>query len=143
GSGTSLGGQTVGRALVLDFSRYMNSLLEVDAGAGRARVQPGVILDELNAQLRQHRLQFAPDVATSNRASIGGMMGNNSSGAHSVIYGKTVDHVLAQQVVLSDGSETEFHELDAGEWARREQRPGAEGRIYQTVRRVVEENAEE
>lgn len=143
GSGTSLGGQTVGEALVIDGSKHLNRVLEIDADGARARVQPGVILDELNAQLRPHRLQFAPDVATSDRASVGGMMGNNSSGAHSVIYGKTVDHVLAQQVVLADGSETEFRELDAGEWARREDGAGTEGRIYRTVRRVVDENADE
>src|SRR6185369_12173194 len=112
GSGTSLGGQTVGEALVLDCSKRMNQVLAVDAGAAQARVQPGVILDELNAALRPHRLKFAPDVATSSRASVGGMMGNNSSGAHSLIYGKTLDHVIAQSVVLADGSEATFQELD-------------------------------
>ncbi len=143
GSGTSLGGQTVGEALVLDFSMYMNRVLEVDPDAARVRVQPGVILDELNSELRPLGLQFAPDVATSNRASVGGMMGNNSSGAHSVLYGKTVDHVLSQHVVLADGSEARFHELDVTEWERRATGQGLEARIYSEVGRLVEEHREE
>jgi FAD/FMN-containing dehydrogenase/Fe-S oxidoreductase len=143
GSGTSLGGQTVGEALVLDCSRFMNRILAVDSGAAQASVQPGVILDELNAALRPHRLKFAPDVATSNRASIGGMMGNNSSGAHSLIYGKTVDHVLTQSVVLADGSETRFGEVDEAEWNRIASGTGLEASVYRNVGRIVRENAEE
>jgi FAD/FMN-containing dehydrogenase/Fe-S oxidoreductase len=143
GSGTSLGGQAVGEALVLDCSKYMNRVLELDADAAQARVQPGVVLDELNGFLRPHRLQFAPDVATSNRASVGGMMGNNSSGAHSVLYGKTVDHVIAQRVVLADGSEAQLRELTESEWERSASGTGLEARAYRTVARVIRENAEE
>ena len=75
------------------------------------RVQPGIVLDELNAQLKPHGLRFAPDISTASRATIGGMMANNSSGARSVIYGKTIDHVLEQEVVLSDGSIAHFRPL--------------------------------
>jgi len=143
GSGTSLGGQAVGAALVLDFTRYMNGVLELNAAEGWVRVQPGVILDELNALLKPHALMFAPDVATSNRASIGGMMGNNSCGARSLLYGRTVDHVLEQEVVLADGSTARFAEATPEEWKRRAAADTLEGRIYRDVWRICEENAAE
>src|SRR5579884_3810473 len=95
--------QAVGRALVLDFSKYMNRVLEVDAEAGWARVQPGIVRDELVAALAPTGLTFGPETSTSNRATIGGMIGNNSSGARSIVYGKTVDNVLAVRVVLAGG----------------------------------------
>jgi FAD/FMN-containing dehydrogenase len=104
GGGTSLGGQAVGHSMIVDFSKYMNNVLQVNTDERWARVEPGVVLDELNAELAQHGLQFAPDPATGNRATIGGMMGNNSSGTKSIIFGKTSDHVLAGKVLLSDGS---------------------------------------
>lgn len=143
GSGTSLAGQTVGAAVVLDFTKYMAGVLEVNPDEQWVRVQPGVILDELNAQLLPHRLRFAPDVATSNRASVGGMMGNNSSGAHSILYGKTVDHVLEQRVVLSDGERAHFLELSPDEWRRRGEGHDLEARIYREVDRICRENADE
>src|SRR5216684_7798314 len=92
GGGTSLTGQTVNHALVLDFSRYMNNVIEVNPDEKWARVQPGVVQDELNAHVRPQGLLFGPDTSTSNRATIGGMIGNNSAGAHSLTYGKTLDH---------------------------------------------------
>ena len=94
GGGTSLSGQAVGRAVVLDLSKRMNRILEIDEEERWVRVEPGVVLDELNAWLRPRGLMFGPDVATSSRANIGGMIGNNSSGARSLLYGKTIDHVL-------------------------------------------------
>ena len=94
GGGTSLAGQAVGQAIVLDFSKYMHRLLEVDEEGMWCRVQPGLVQDELNALVRAKGLQFGPDTSTSNRATIGGMIGNNSAGAHSLTYGKTLDHVL-------------------------------------------------
>jgi FAD/FMN-containing dehydrogenase/Fe-S oxidoreductase len=136
GSGTSLGGQTVGKAIVMDFSKYMNRVLELNADEGWVRVQPGVILDELNATLKPHGLMFAPDVATSNRASIGGMMGNNSSGAHSVIYGKTVDHVKAVEVVLADGTRTTLGEQLAGSSEQ-------SSRFRGELRRIASDNRDE
>lgn len=143
GSGTSLAGQCVGAALVLDFTRYMHGILELNAAEGWVRVQPGVILDELNLFLKPHGLQFAPDVATSNRASIGGMMGNNSCGARSLLYGRTVDHVLEQRVVLADGSEAHFSEVTPEEWERRGRVETSEGRIYREVGRLCREHADE
>ena len=104
GAGTGLTGGAVNRGLQLDCSRFLNRILHVDAEHRTVRVEPGVVLDELNAELKQHGLQFAPDVATSNRATIGGMIANNSCGARSVRYGRTVDHVLHVDVVLGDGS---------------------------------------
>ena len=103
GGGTSQAGQAIGAGLVLDTSKYLNRVLAIDPEARTARVEPGVVLDELNHQLKPHRLRFAPDVSSSSRATVGGMMANNSSGARSVLYGKTIDHVRTQQVVLADG----------------------------------------
>ncbi|MCH8893992.1 MAG: FAD-binding oxidoreductase, partial [Chloroflexi bacterium] len=104
GGGTSLAGQTVNHAIVTDFSKYLNQLIEVNKEEQWARVQPGIVLDDLNRQLLPHGLMYAPDPTTSNRACVGGGVGNNSCGAHSVIYGKTVDHVKEVEVVLSDGT---------------------------------------
>src|SRR5918998_291362 len=101
GGGTSLAGQTVGHAVVMDFSKYMNRILEVNTDEGWARVQPGVIQDEFNAHLRPLGFLFGPDTSTSNRATIGGMTGNNSAGSHSIVYGKTIDHVMDVSVVLA------------------------------------------
>ncbi|WP_246266506.1 FAD-binding and (Fe-S)-binding domain-containing protein [Nonomuraea typhae] len=102
GAGTSLAGQTVGRAVVVDFSRHMNRILELDGGM--ARVQPGVVQDQLNRAAAKQGMMFGPDTSTSNRATIGGMIGNNSAGSHSVRYGSTIDHVEALGVVLADAS---------------------------------------
>lgn len=104
GGGTSLAGQAVGHAIVIDFSKYMRKVLEVNTEEGWVRTQPGIILDELNAQLRSHNVHFAPDPSTSNRGNVGGALGNNSCGAHSVIYGKTVDNVREVRAVLSNGN---------------------------------------
>src|SRR4029079_18035237 len=84
GGGTSLAGQTVGRAIQIDFTRYMHNVLEVNAAEGSAWVEPGLVLDELNAALASHDLKFAPDVSPSNRATIGGMIATNSSGMYSL-----------------------------------------------------------
>ncbi|MFG2072365.1 FAD-binding and (Fe-S)-binding domain-containing protein [Nonomuraea maritima] len=102
GAGTSLAGQTVGAAVIVDFSRHMNRILELDGRS--ARVQPGVVQDQLNRAARRHGLMFGPDTSTSNRATIGGMIGNNSAGSHSVRYGSTIDHVEALRVVLADAT---------------------------------------
>ncbi|GAA4970992.1 FAD/FMN-containing dehydrogenase/Fe-S oxidoreductase [Nonomuraea thailandensis] len=102
GAGTSLAGQTVGAAVIVDFSRHMNRILEIDGRT--ARVQPGVVQDQLNRAARRHGLMFGPDTSTSNRATIGGMIGNNSAGSHSILYGSTIDHVQALRVVLADAT---------------------------------------
>src|SRR6476661_4549735 len=109
GGGTSLAGQTAGgRGLVLDLSRHMNAIDEVDAQARTVRVQPGVVQEQLNQAVKRYGLVFGPDTSTSNRATLGGMIGNNSSGSESIVYGTTVDHVLELDVVLSDGSQATF-----------------------------------
>jgi FAD/FMN-containing dehydrogenase/Fe-S oxidoreductase len=104
GAGTGLSGGAVNRGVQLDCSRHLNRILEIDPQRRIARVEPGVVLDELNAVLLPHGLHFSPDVATANRATVGGMIGNNSAGAHSLLVGRTCDHVLGLEVVLSDGS---------------------------------------
>src|SRR6266581_6054831 len=104
GGGTSLTGQTVNRALVLDFSRYMDQVLEVNAEELWVRVQPGLVQDNLNDHVRTLGLGFGPDTSTSNRATLGGMLGNNSGGSHSIAYGLTVEHVIELTTVLADGS---------------------------------------
>jgi len=113
GGGTSQAGQAIGAGLQLDTSKYLHRVLEVDVAARTAWIQPGVVLDELNAHLRPQALRFAPDISTASRATIGGMIANNSSGARSVLYGKTIDHVLELKVVLADGSTAHFRPLDA------------------------------
>lgn len=143
GGGTSLAGQTVGTSLVLDFSRYMNETLEVNPEERWVRVQPGVVRDELNAGLAKHRLHFAPDPATADRANFGGMIANNSSGTRSILYGKTVDHVLEMRVLLSDGSEIELKELSGEEYAQRAALNTREGQVLSGVRGIIESNRDE
>src|SRR3990167_9199666 len=111
GGGTSLAGQTVGHAIVLDFSKYMNRVLEVNQEELWCRVEPGLVQDELNAHVRPLGLLFGPDTSTSNRATLGGMIGNNSGGAHSIAYGLTVEHVIELTALLADGSRAVFGEV--------------------------------
>jgi FAD/FMN-containing dehydrogenase/Fe-S oxidoreductase len=111
-AGTSLAGQVVGGGIVVDVSRHFNRILSVDASARRVRVQPGVIRDDLNLHLRPYGLFFAPETSTANRAMIGGMVGNNSCGSNSVVYGSAREHLVAARALLSDGSEVEFGPLD-------------------------------
>ncbi|MFQ5875844.1 MAG: FAD-binding oxidoreductase, partial [Dehalococcoidia bacterium] len=94
GAGTSLSGQAINHAIVVDFSKYMDRLIEVDPDEGWARVEPGIVLHALNQQVSRYGLHFAPDPTTANRSTIGGAIGNNSCGTHSILYGKTLDHVL-------------------------------------------------
>ncbi|MGH9459857.1 MAG: FAD-binding oxidoreductase, partial [Vicinamibacteria bacterium] len=108
GGGTSLAGQAVGEAVILDLSKYMNRVLELNIPERWVRVQPGIVQDGLGAYLKLHGVRFGPETATSNRANLGGMIGNNSAGARSLIYGKTVDNVLEVRVILADGSEAVF-----------------------------------
>src|SRR5579864_7440289 len=138
GGGTSLAGQTVGRAVVLDFSKYMTGVLEVNADAGWARVQPGIVRHELLRALAPAGLLYGPETSTSTRATIGGMIGNNSSGSRSLVYGKTVDTLLAMRATLADGTPVVFDEVSAVEAARRARGGGTEARLYREVARIVE-----
>jgi FAD/FMN-containing dehydrogenase/Fe-S oxidoreductase len=143
GGGTSLTGQTVNRALVLDFSAHMNRVLEVNAEELWARVQPGLVQDELNHHVRPQGLLFGPDTSTSNRATLGGMMGNNSGGSHSITYGLTVEHVIEVVALLADGSRVLFKELSPVEFEAKCARPTLEGDIYRAVARLRDRYAAE
>jgi FAD/FMN-containing dehydrogenase/Fe-S oxidoreductase len=136
GGGTSLTGQTVNHALVLDFSRYMDKVLEVNAEELWVRVQPGLVQDNLNHHVRPLGLGFGPDTSTSNRATLGGMLGNNSGGSHSIAYGLTVEHVIELTAVLADGSRAVFGEVTPDEFAAKCRAPGLEGQIYREVARI-------
>src|SRR5688572_27425032 len=143
GGGTSLTGQTVNHAVVIDFSRYMNQVLEVNTEELWARVQPGLVQDELNHHVRPMGLLFGPDTSTSNRATLGGMMGNNSGGSHSLAYGLTVDHVIEIRALLADGSEAFFGELTPAEFEAKTRASGLEGQIYREVAAIREGYADE
>ena len=143
GGGTSLAGQAVNHAIVMDFSKYMNRVLEVNPEERWARVEPGIVLDELNRQLAPHGLQFAPDPTTSNRACVGGAVGNNTCGSHSVIYGKTIDHVLELHTVLSDGSVAHFHALDDSQLETKMASGSLEAEIYRRVQSIAQDNKDE
>lgn len=143
GGGTSLSGQSIGPGVVLDCSKYLNQVLEMDVPRRVARVQPGVVLDVFNKLLEAHDLQFGPDVSTSSRANLGGLMGNNSAGARSIVYGKTIDHVLTQTAILSDGSKIVAEPLDEAGWEAKCRVPGLEGGIYRDVRRIVRQHHDE
>jgi len=146
GGGTSLGGQAVGPSMIVDFSKYMNEILELNVEKRWVRVQPGIVLDELNAVLARHGLHFAPDPATSSRATIGGMMGNNSSGTKSIVYGITRDHVLATKVLLPDGTILELEELSSDEYDRKVRGTNGntrEAQILSGFKKIIEANRDE
>jgi len=140
GGGTSLSGSTVGAAMVLDFSKHMSQMLELNVEERWARVQPGIVLANLNAELAPHGLHFAPDPATSTRCNVGGMIGNNSSGTRSILYGKTIDHVLEGNVLLADGTELHCGEISIDEFAARGQGLSREAQIYGAFRGIVNRN---
>jgi FAD/FMN-containing dehydrogenase/Fe-S oxidoreductase len=143
GGGTSQAGQAIGAGLIVDTSKHLTALLEVNVAGQWARVEPGIVLDELNAQLRPHGLRFAPDVSTASRATIGGMMANNSSGARSVLYGKTIDHVIEQEVLLSDGSIARFGPLPQAALRSAMVANTLEAQCYRVVRQLAETHRDE
>ncbi|MDQ7817272.1 MAG: FAD-linked oxidase C-terminal domain-containing protein [Melioribacteraceae bacterium] len=132
-AGTSLAGQVVGCGIVVDISKYMNKILEVNPEEKWVRVEPGVVLDELNLHLKKYGLMFGPETATSNRCNIGGMLGNNSCGAHSILYGSTRDHTLEANVILSDGSEASFKLLTTQELLEKCNGSSLENKIYKKL----------
>ncbi|MBM3941422.1 MAG: FAD-binding protein [SAR202 cluster bacterium] len=139
GGGTGLAGQTVNHAIVIDFSKYLHQVLEVNREEHWARVQPGIVLEQFNRQMLPHNLQYAPDPTTANRACVGGGIGNNTCGAHSVIYGKTLDHIQELDVVLADASRTHFRPMTAPELESKLSGAGLESDIYRGVRRIARE----
>lgn len=136
-AGTSLAGQVVGDGLVVDVSKYMTRILELNVGERWVRVQPGVVLDELNKMLQPHGLFFGPETSTSNRCMIGGMVGNNACGSHSLVYGSTRDHTLEIKALLSDGSEAIFRELTNEEFGEKLKLNSLEGEIYRSINDIL------
>jgi len=144
GGGTSLAGQTVNEAVVLDFSRYMNELVKTRPDDRRARAQPGIKLGDLNGELADHGLKFAPDPAWGDKSVLGGAIGNNSTGAHSLQYGKTDAYIEECEVVLADGTVTTFGELTLEELRDRADPDGnLEAQIYAEIERILAEEGEE
>jgi len=137
GGGSSLAGQAVNAAVVLDLNRYLQNVLEINQEEQWVRVQPGVVLDPLNQQLRPHGLQFGPDPASSNRATMGGIVANNATGSHSIVYGMTADHVLETEVFLSDGSRAKFGALEKEALDAKTRNTGLEGQIYRELAQLV------
>ena len=139
GGGTSLAGQAVNEAVVLDFTRHMDGVLAIDADAGTARVQAGAIVDKLNRALEPHDLKFAPDPAAGNRSTIGGAIGNNSTGAHSLQYGLTDSYIEEVEAVLADGTVTTFGEISLSTLRERaDPEGGTESRIYAGVVEILD-----
>ncbi|MFZ4400259.1 MAG: FAD-binding and (Fe-S)-binding domain-containing protein [Bacteroidales bacterium] len=136
-AGTSLAGQVVGNGIIVDVSKYMRRVLEINEKEQWVRVEPGVVLDELNKILLPLGLFFGPETSTSNRCMIGGMLGNNSCGAHSLIYGSTRDHTIAVNAFLSDGSEAEFRALNKAEFTEKLAGNNLENKIYQQIYKVL------
>jgi len=134
GAGTSLAGQVVGDGLVIDFSRYFNRILEVNIEERWVRVEPGAVLDELNNSLRVHNLFFAPETSTSNRCTIGGMVGNNSCGSHSLVYGSTREHLLETKLFLANNEEVLLKGLDKEGFEVKTLENSLEGLIYKTIK---------
>lgn len=142
GGGTSLSGQAIGSGLVIDYSRYMNRVLRVDPERREAVVQPGVVLDELNAHLRDYKLHFPPDPATSSRATIGGMIGNNSCGTRSIWYGRTSDAIESLAGLLIDGTRFTARWLLPAEWNAESNGSGRMAGIYREVSQIVNSKRE-
>ena len=145
GGGTSLAGQTVNEAVVLDFSKYMDSVVEVDPEATTARAEAGTYLGDLNRELRPHGLKFAPDPAWGDKSALGGAIGNNSTGAHSLKYGKTDYYVEECEVVLADGSVETLGEMEVEELRERADSESEEilPRVYAQVVRIIDEERAE
>lgn len=135
--GTSLAGQVVSSGIIVDISKYMNKVLEINKDEKWVRVEPGVVLDELNLKLKSYGLFFGPETSTSNRCNIGGMVGNNACGSHSVIYGSTRDHTLEIKTLLSDGSEVIFGDLTRQEFLSKCEQKNLEGDIYRNINTIL------
>ncbi|KGE13580.1 FAD-binding and (Fe-S)-binding domain-containing protein [Sphingobacterium deserti] len=136
-AGTSLAGQVVGAGIVVDVSRSFNRILELNVEENWVRVEPGVIRDDLNSYLKPYGLMFGPETSTASRAMIGGMIGNNSSGLHSIVWGDTRQNLIAATVLLDDASEAIFEELDELQLFQKLSAQSREGDVYRTVNDLV------
>ncbi|WP_160051620.1 FAD-binding and (Fe-S)-binding domain-containing protein [Nocardiopsis sp. FR26] len=140
GGGTSIAGNSIGTGVVIDTSRHLRAIERIDPEARTATVQPGVILDDLRKATAEYGLTFAPDPSTHSRCTIGGMVGNNACGSHSVAWGTTADNIVSLDVLLSDGTRLTVGSYDSDEQMRAlAARPGREGRIHAALARLVEE----
>ena len=142
GSGTSLAGQCCNVAVVLDFSKYMARILEIDPVRRIARVEPGVILDHLRAAAEKHKLTFAPDPATHDRCTLGGMIGNNSCGTHSIMAGKTDDNIEALEVLTYDGHRMQVGATSEDDLQRIVREGGRRGEIYAGLKSIADRYAD-
>jgi FAD/FMN-containing dehydrogenase/Fe-S oxidoreductase len=142
GAGTSLAGQSCNVAVVLDFTKYMNQILDLNLSQGFARVQPGLVLDTLRGRAEVHQMTFAPDPSTHNRCTIGGMIGNNSCGTHSLLGGKTVDNVEELKILLYDGTQLTVGATSDAELDRLTAESGRRGEIYSRLRAIRDEHAQ-
>lgn len=143
GGGTSQAGQAIGQGISLDFARHLNRIVKLDVAARTVWVEPGLVLDELNAHLKPHGLQLPLDLSTANRATIGGMVANNSAGTRSIIYGKTIDYVEALTVLLADGTVIDVGDLSTDEVAAKCKQSDREGEIYRAVCQLGKEHSAE
>ena len=143
GGGTSQAGQVVGTGIQLDFSKYMNRIIEVNETEQYVRLEPGIVLDHLNAQLRPYGLTLPVDISTADRAVVGGMIANNSAGTRSIVYGMTVDYVEELTVMLSDGSIVEMDPLSEAAWTAKTEQDDLEGKCYLIVSQLAAEHTEE
>ncbi|HMT52707.1 MAG TPA: FAD-linked oxidase C-terminal domain-containing protein [Saprospiraceae bacterium] len=141
GSATSLAGQTTNQALIIDFTKYFDKILDINAKEQFAIVHPGVVRDQLNTAVKDLGLHFAPDPATTSRATIGGMIANNSSGTKSIKYGKTIDHVLGLKVLLMDGTILHLGELSPDQYEAKCKQTDREGEIYRSFRKIIFEHS--
>jgi FAD/FMN-containing dehydrogenase/Fe-S oxidoreductase len=141
GGGTSLAGQCCNVAVVIDFSKYMNSVVKLDAVTRKAWVQPGIVLDALRSEAEKHELTFAPDPSTHSRCTLGGMIGNNSCGVHALMGGKTVDNIEALDVLLYDGTRVTVGRTSEGELTSIIAEGGRRGEIYEGLRRLRDKYA--
>lgn len=137
GAGTSLAGQVVGNGIVVDVSKHINKILEVNAEEKWVRVQPGVVLTELNMNIQPFGFMFGPETSTANRCTMGGMLGNNSCGLHSLVHGSVRDHILEVNALLSDGSEVVFKELTSEEFSEKLLGNNLETRLYQNINNLL------
>lgn len=141
GAGSSLAGQTVGEAVVIDFTRHLDAVHRIDGARRRVLVEPGISLDRLNARLAPYGLQVGPDPASSDRATVGGIIGNNSTGAHSILHGNMADHVISLRAVLADGQETILGPVSWAEAARRGQGQSLEAALYRHIPGLLQTHA--
>lgn len=140
-AGTSLAGQVVGKGIIVDVSRHFTNITEVNEEEAWVRLEPGVVRDELNMHLKDFGLYFGPETSTANRAMIGGMVGNNSCGSNSIVYGSARDHLMEVEALLSDGSEVVFKTVDKAGFEEKARQEDLEGQIYRQIASILSDTS--